>query len=301
MPANVSPEYNKAQAKYLRASSDEERLLALEEMISHMPTHKGAESLRANLRTRYKKLKQRVEKGRKKKTGGKEGIRKEGVQVVLIGLTNSGKSCIVSALTNASPKISEYMFTTKKPVLGTLDYQGVKFQMIDMPSVNYETFDQGIANTADILLVIITKTEQLDEIFPFLRKSTGKKIVVVNKSDLLRAEQKRKIEARLRSKKYDFVLISCKSKQELEELKEKLFENSGVIRIFTKEPRKPRSEEPVSMPLDSNVQDAAEKIFKKKIKIKEARVTGPSSKFPNQKVSLKHKLRDKDTVEFYTE
>ena len=55
------------------------------------------------------------------------------------------------------------------------------------------------------------------------------------------------------------------------------------------------------MPIDSNVENVAEKIFKKKVKIKEARVSGPSSKFPNQKVSLKHKLKDKDTVEFYTE
>jgi ribosome-interacting GTPase 1 len=47
-------------------------------MISHMPGHKGAENLRAQLRARYKKLEQEIV--RKKKTGKSTriGIKKEG-------------------------------------------------------------------------------------------------------------------------------------------------------------------------------------------------------------------------------
>ena len=53
MSTNQSPEYLKAQKKYLLAQNDEERLLALEEMMRYMPAHKGGEAMRADLRTRY--------------------------------------------------------------------------------------------------------------------------------------------------------------------------------------------------------------------------------------------------------
>jgi len=300
MPANVSPEYSNAEKQYLMASTDEQRFLALEEMMRTMPKHKSAESLRKNIRTRYKKLKQKLAKAKKKKAG-KEGIRKEGIQVVLIGITNSGKSSLISILTNAKPEIAPYEFTTKQPIIGTLDYQGIKFQIIDLPAVNYETFDQGLANTADILLITITNQDELPEILPFLEKSTGKKIIALNKSDKLTSEQIRKQEARLKSKKFDFVTISCKTKYGINELKDKLLENSGTIRIYTKQPGKPADEKPVTMPPNSTVQDVAKKIFPKTTKIKQARITGPSSKFPNQQVGLTHILKDKDIVEFYTD
>ncbi len=70
MPTNVSIEFSNAQARYLQAETVEERLEALEEMLRTMPKHKSAEALRANLRSRYKKLKERLEGGKKKARGG---------------------------------------------------------------------------------------------------------------------------------------------------------------------------------------------------------------------------------------
>ncbi len=299
MPANVSAEYTAVERTYLAATSDEEKLVALQEMIKYMPKHKSAESLRKNIRTRYKKLKEKIEK-KKKSRGRKEGIRKEGTQVVLIGFTNSGKSSLLSSLTHATPKIASYEFTTKLSIVGTLDYEGVRFQIIDLPAINYETFDQGLANTADILLLVTTSISDLEEILPFLEKSTGKKIIVFNKSDFLSEKDKRKLSETLKSKRYDFCIISCKTGEGIEDLKNKLLENSDVIRIYTKQPHKPVDKEPVTMKPPVTVQDVAEKILKKGIKIKEVRVTGPSSKFPKQKVGLSHKLKDKDVVEFHT-
>jgi ribosome-interacting GTPase 1 len=73
------------------------------------------------------------------------------------------------------------------------------------------------------------------------------------------------------------------------------------IRVFTKEPGKPRTEDPIVLSKNSTVKDVAEKILKGfSKKVKETRVTGPSSKFPNQKVGLSHILKDLDIVEFHT-
>ncbi len=300
MPINASPHFNKAQGEYLAAQTTEQKIKALKKMIALAPSHKGAENLRAQLKRRLAKLKYVKEKEEKKKSG-KPGIKKEGIQVVLIGLPNSGKSSLLDKLTNASPEIAPYEFTTKEEVIGTLNYEGASFQIIDLPSITYETFNQGLTNSADILLLVITDLEQLNEITPFLEKAEGRKIMVYNKSDLLSNEEKRKLEAKMKSKKYNFVIISSKKEEGLDKLKSKLFENSGIIRIYTKEPHKEPSNQPIIMDPPVTVEEVAEKIksgLAKKVKL--ARVTGPSSKFPNQQVGLKHELKDRDIVEFHT-
>jgi ribosome biogenesis GTPase A len=81
-----------------------------------------------------------------------------------------------------------------------------------MPAVNYETFQSGIANSADILLITIENPKQLEEIFPFLEKAYGERIIILNKIDLLSEKDKRKISSFLQSKKYNFCLISAKTK-----------------------------------------------------------------------------------------
>ncbi len=301
MPTNASPEFKKAEKLCQLARTDEERLKALEEMMKTMPKHKSAESLRANIRTRYKKLKEKIKKKEKQKKHRRkqEGIKKKGVQIVFCGLTNSGKSSLLSCLTNAEPETASYQYTTKKPEQGMLKYEGIEFQLIDQPAINYETFDQGLTNEADLLLLTITSLNDLEKIRPFLKKAKGKKLVIFNKSDKLNNKEKRKTKETLKSRKLDFVLTSTKTKKGIEKLKQKLLENSNVIRIYTKEPGKKKSEKPLTLKPKSTVKDVAEKIktgLSKKVK--EARLTGPSSKFPNQKVGLSHELKDKDIVEF---
>jgi len=299
MPINAHPEYIAAEKKYLEAKSDEEKLLALEEMIRHAPSHKGGENLRADLKARYKKQKERLEEKKKKGKKGKEGIRKEEMQAVFIGLTNSGKSSLISCLTNAKPMIGDYEFTTKMPILGTMDYENVRIQLIDLPAIESEYTDQGIINTADTLLVIINQTIDLKKILPFLERATSKKIVIVNKTDKIDEKGKRKISAYLSTKKYNFILVSCRTKENIHELKRKIWESFDKIRIYTKQPGKPADKEPVILDSGAEVRDAAEKIFHGfSSQVKETTITGPSSKFPNQKVGLSHKLKDRDIVEF---
>jgi hypothetical protein len=74
-----------------------------------------------------------------------------------------------------------------------------------------------------------------------------------------------------------------------------------VIRVYTKEPGKSPSPIPVILKEGSTVRDVAESILKGfSQRVKETKITGPSSKFPNQIVGLNHVLKDKDIVEFKT-
>jgi ribosome-interacting GTPase 1 len=300
MPANVSVEYTQAEKEYYLTKTDEERLLALEKMIRTMPKHKSAEAMRANLRTRYKALQKRVIEKKKSKKG-KPGIKKSELQAVLIGFTGSGKSSILASLTNANPKISEFQFTTKDTFLGTIDNGHVKIQLVDMPAIDYETFDSGVANMADTLLIVITNPNELSRILTLIEKTEGKQIIILNKVDLLSEIERRRFIAQLQSRKYNFIVFSAKTKENLAELKEKIWLTFNKLRVYTKEPGRKPDENPVIMPPNSTVKAVADKIFHGLAdSVKETRVTGPSSKFPGQKVGLSHILKDKDIVEFRT-
>lgn len=298
MPINASHEYFEAEKKYLAAQTIEEKIERLKELIKAAPKHKGSENLLAELRTRLKKFLEKQDK-LKKSGKGKKGIRKERFQVVLVGKTNSGKSMLINKLTNASSKVSENLYSTKEPIVGMMEYEGVRVQMIDMPSVNSEGFDNGIANNADCLLIVINNLDGLEDVNKKLQKAGGKKLVVINKIDELDLEEKRKLNARCMSRKIECVFISAKTMEGISELKKKIFESMEVIRVYTKEPGKEKNSDPVVLSEGSTVRDVAETIYKGfSLKIKEARLTGPSGKFQNQRVGLNHKLKDRDVLEF---
>ncbi|VFP83735.1 Obg family GTPase CgtA [Buchnera aphidicola] len=52
-----------------------------------------------------------------------------------LGLPNSGKSTLTSALSNAKPKIDYYPFSTLYPVLGTVKIKKKKFIIADIPGI----------------------------------------------------------------------------------------------------------------------------------------------------------------------
>jgi|SRR3989344_6820772 len=298
---NQSPEYQRVEKKFLESQNDEERLVWLSEMIREAPKHKSAEKMQANLKTRYIKLKKKLETQKKTKKSGSKGIKKLDMQAVLVGFTNSGKSSLLKVLTNAHPKISPNEFTTKEPIVGILNYQNIQIQVVDLPSLKSENFDMGIANMADVLIIVVTEINEINEIIQSLPKIRGKKLIVFNKIDLLTLNEKRKISETLKSKKYDFILISTLTDEGIEELKEIIFNGFEMCRIYLKEPGKEPTTKPLIMKPSSTVLDIANKISHELARtITGIHIWGPSSKFANQKVGLTHKVKDKDIVEFRT-
>ncbi len=302
MPINVNdPEYVRAEKAFHEATNPEDQLAALNNMISHAPAHKGAENLRQQLTTRRKKLEEQIIKQKKVGKVIKVGIRKEDMQAVLIGKTRSGKSSLLNILANTHLKVGDKDFNTKKPEIVMMNYATAQIQLIENPAYGSVYYDRGIPHTADTILIVVDNFKDLEELFKETAKHPGKKIIVFTKIDLLDDTQKRKTSATLQSKKYNFVMVSVYTMEGIEELKKKIFESFDIIRIYTKEPGKEKSNRPIILRPHSVVKDVAEKILKGlSTRVKETKLYGPSAKFLGQSVGLKHQLKDLDTVEFRT-
>jgi len=295
---NQSPQYQKTEANFLAAKTNKDKIYWLEEMIKECPKHKSSEKMLANLKTRRKKLLEKIEGAKKMSRGsGRAGIKKGDMQAIILGKTNSGKSSLLSLLTNAQVVISPIVFSTKQPVIGMIDYNGVLIQLIEVPAIESEYYDKGLVNTADTILILINEIEDLNDIEKSLQNVRGNKIVLFNIKDNI---DKRKLEATLKSKKINFIIINTKTKENIEQLKETIFSSFEKIRIFTKEPGKEKSKQPMIFNPNSTIGDVAKKVLKNLSAIKQTKIWGPSSKFPGQIVGLQHKLKDLCVVEFKT-
>src|SRR5438093_5096478 len=86
MPANLTPQYMEAEKRFKQASSVQEKISALEEMMATIPKHKGTEKLQADLKKKMSAL--RKESEQQKKTGGRRDffvVEAEGArQLVLV-------------------------------------------------------------------------------------------------------------------------------------------------------------------------------------------------------------------------
>jgi len=268
MPTNVTVEYVKAQQKYYNARTREEKIAALEEMISTVPNHKGCEVMKAQLKQRLAKLKQKSESkaARKIVTIPKEGD----AQVALLGLTQSGKSTLLSKLTNAKPEISNHPFTTTKPEIGTCDYEGVKIQLIEIPSSFHPAF-MSIVQNSDSLILLYKNEDELNELKDILTKFRLRKPV-----------------------------IEVRRNEKIDDIKNKIWNSLNLIRIYCKEPGKKPESKPMVMKKNATVEDSAKRLHKDFVKyFRFARVWGKSAKYNGEMVGFDHKLEDKDVLEIH--
>ncbi|MEM2878077.1 MAG: GTPase [Candidatus Hadarchaeales archaeon] len=171
MPANLPPEYFKAEERYQRAKTLEEKIAATEELIRVAPKHKGAEKLLKTLKRRLSRLRAELEEKKARKSAGRGGrsfaVKREGAaQVALVGFPNSGKSWVLRKLTNARVEVADYPFTTTRPVPGMMDFEDIQVQIVEIPAiVEGSSFGRGLgseplsaARNSDIIAMVIDMT-----------------------------------------------------------------------------------------------------------------------------------------------
>ncbi len=324
MPANLPPEYFEAEKRYKEAATPQEKAVALEELLSTVPKHKGTDKLRADLRRRLAHLREEAARRKKSGKGDLYTIEKQGAaQVALAGFANAGKSSIIKSLTNAHPVVADYPVSTVMPLAGMMPFEDIQFQLVDLPPIGNESTDgwvSDILRVADLLLLVIDLSDAPDVQAELLLEQLGRwrirllkgeespaacagckpAVIAANKSDLPSAREGLR---RLRSRyeiHYPVVPVSSEKKGGLDELRRALFEHSRIIRVYAKEPGKePDRATPFVLAPGSTVLDLAEMIHKDFLtNLKYACIWG-SAKFGGQRVQKDYILHDRDVVEYH--
>jgi len=325
MPANLPPQYFEAEKRLRSAKNPAEKIAVLEEMLAIMPKHKGTDHLRAELRRRIAKLTQASEKKAATQRASMV-IEKEGAaQVAVIGMPNSGKSQLVSRITNASPAVADYPFTTHTATPGMMEFENIKIQLIDTPplaSQPVEFWLPHMLRRADALLVVTDLSnaplDQIETIISQLdsmridigekeaedeqgRVLTRKKALIIgNKIDLDNASQNYTTLHNKYSQQFPVIAVSAKDGVGLEELKPKIYQMLDIIRVYTKAPgQKPDFTTPIVLSRGSTLEDAAAEVHKDfRAKLKYARLWG-SGKHDGIMVKRDHILQDGDVIELH--
>ena len=128
MPANLPPQYRKAEEEFRKATTPDRWLEALRDPFRLLPKHKGTEKLQSDLKQKISLLREEVERGKlgSKKSGLSHHVPRVGAgQLVFVGAPNLVKSSLISDLTNTRPEIASYPLTTRAPQLGIMMWRDV--------------------------------------------------------------------------------------------------------------------------------------------------------------------------------
>jgi ribosome-interacting GTPase 1 len=327
MPANLTPQYLEAERNFRQAKTTLEKIAYLEEMLAVMPKHKGTDHLRADLRTKLASLTKSLDKKTATQRLSMTIERVGAAQVAVIGLPNVGKSQIVAGVTNATPTVAAYPFTTQAATPGMMTFGNVQIQLVDTPPLSERPPEWWLVNIirrADGLLLVVDLSQdpvaQVETLIAKLYEkriglgependvadtkdapvSFKKTIIVGNKADL---DDGGRYYQALRSRfaaRLPVVAVSATAGTGLDEMQQEIFRMLDIIRVYTKEPgAKPDMTDPMILKRGATVQMAAASIHKSfEQRMKFARIWG-SGKFDGVMVKRDHVLQDGDIIELH--
>jgi ribosome-interacting GTPase 1 len=324
MPANLTPDYERAEEKYRAATTDDEKLEALRGMYAVMPKHKGTEKLQAELKRKMSHLRRAISRA-PRKTADAFHVPKAGAgQIVLVGTPNVGKSSIVLKATGAHVKVAEYPFTTTLPAPGMAHFEDVLIELVDTPPVTADHIPGGLLGTirqADIIAIIAdgsgdplddaqavldlfqsrgmhVRTMAIQDLDPS-NPAEHSALIVVNKMDLAAPDTLSTLHD-LYAPGLEVFGVSAQTGEGLSPWLGRLWQLLSAIRVYTKEPGQPPDMgKPFTLPIGSTVQDLAHEIHRDLPEhMKFARVWGEHC-FAGMQVHRTEELHDKDVVEIH--
>lgn len=336
MPANLTPQFQKAEEAYRRAHAPEEQVACLEEMLKLIPKHKGTEKLQADLKTRLKEARAELEAEKKAppKGGRVPRIPRQGAgQVVVLGGPNAGKSRLVGELSGAKTNVAPFPFATREALAGMMRYEDVQIQLIDTPPLTSSQVDPvtvSMARSADLCLFCmdgssddapeqtIEAADQLREWKTFPAATSGfadddfsqvliRTFLVVTRADdpgvVDRIEFLRELDraAAPSLAELETILVELDRLEAKSLLPGRIYRALGVVRIYTKAPGKPADRTaPFTLAAGATVADLAAKVHRdlaSKVKFARRWAAGAADV---QTIGPDAELAEGDLVELHT-
>ncbi len=168
MPTNLPPDAKEKWAEVEATRNPREKIQRMQEFLSLVPQHKGTMKLRGQVKKKMAVLRKEMEERKAKRAASRGGpkffIEKEGAaQVALLGLTKAGKSCLLSAVTNANVLVSAAPYATRQPVPAVMHFEDVQFQIVETPALMEGSADGrawglqtlALARNADGLILMV--------------------------------------------------------------------------------------------------------------------------------------------------
>ena len=289
MPANLTPQYFKAEERFRLAQTDKERIEALKEMLSTIPKHKGTEKLQADLKRKLAQLKTTAGKKTGVRRSSSHMVERSGAaQVAIVGPPNVGKSRFVRDLTHADPEVQPYPGTTWTPTPGIALVDKIPLQLVDLPALqpdHVEPWHLDLIRNADILLIVLDlgnddiledwerTLEGLERCHVRLGRPPSvdareigvryvRAVRVGNKADLPGADERLAIFEELEDE-HGFEACSLETKEGLPQVLQQLIDKLELIRVYTKQPHEEADlGDPFVLHQGSTVADVARLIHK---------------------------------------
>lgn len=329
MPANLTPQYQKAEEEFRRAQTPQERVECLERMLQLIPKHKGTEKLQADLKSKLKEARAEVQTEKHApKVGRAFRFPRQGAgQVVLLGGPNSGKSRILKELTHAEPEVAPYPFTTREPLPGMMPWEDVTVQLIDAPPItasHVEPYMTNIVRTADLALLCFDGSsddapddatavlDQLRQRKTVLASATGfdeedfsivriNTLLAVTRGDDPGCDDRLAFFREMTPIELETLRVELDRSESREELRNRIYQKLDVIRVYTKPPGKPADyTAPYTIRRGGTVEDLATQVHRELAeKLKYAKIWG-TGVIDGQSVGREHRLHDRDLVELHT-
>jgi ribosome-interacting GTPase 1 len=335
MPANLTPDYKRAEDQFRKARDPSERLACLREMLRLIPKHKGTDHLQGDIRRRIKELTEEIERPRKggARTGPPLVIRPEGAgQLALIGPPNAGKSSLHARLTGSAAHVAPYPFTTQYPEPGMLPHEDVHFQLVDLPAISPEHPVAWLANTlqtADGALLVVDlgdpgAVEQIAAVHALLRDrhvtlsdrwDAGDGVdrdadvfalrlptlLIANKADAVAdAETELQALVDVAGLNHPAMAVSAVTGHGLGAIGSWLFNHLRVVRVYTKAPgRTPVLDRPFVLRQGQTIEDVARLVHKDVARSLRYARMWRTSVFDGQQVGREHPVADGDIVELH--
>jgi small GTP-binding protein len=239
-------------------------------------------------------------------------VRREGAaQVALVGAPNAGKSSLLHALSHVQIAIGNYAFTTLRPVPALTRIGGVLVQLVEIPGLIEGASEDrgggrallGVLRGADAVVYCHDAAAPLHQLTIVRAEVAAAGIelpalLAVTKLD--EAEDGALERLRAAVPELSVIGVSILDDNSLELFKEAVWRLTGLIRVYLRH-NGVVEEEPLALPVDATVLDAARAIHKDlAATCKGARLWGPSARFPGQQVGRSQTLQDGDTVEIVT-